>query len=171
MMFTEKEIMAYRNIKAPDDLRKKINQTHKKNHKVLYFISAVAACFVFIMSGIITNNQSNIVINGQKLNESIVFYDTASSYGRNVSSTISVPVEIKVLRSTKVCVSDGFISLDGNNPTKEITIFPYATIWWEIELDETDNVYEMMIFDKKGVNRVILEYENAKITVTKEKEK
>ena len=94
-MFTEKELTVYRNIKAPDELRQKITKTQKKTYKPLYFISAVAACFIFIMSGVILGNQNNIVINGQELKSSIVFYDTASSYGRTVSSSISVPVEIK----------------------------------------------------------------------------
>ena len=107
-MFSEEQLRAYRNIKAPDELRQKIVKKQKMPMKRIYFISAVAACFIFIMSGIIVNNQNNIVINvnGQTLDESIVFYDTSSSYGRTVSSTISVPVEIEVSSDVRVFVPD-----------------------------------------------------------------
>lgn len=170
-MFTKKEIITYRSIKVPDELCKKIAKTQKRSDKKLYFISAVAACFIFIISGFLINNQSNIVINGQHLNESIVFYDTASSYGRNVSSSISVPVEIKASRTTKIKVKQGLLSISSSKPTEEVIISSSSVIWWEIELKDTDNVYEMKISDKKGVEKVTLRYDNAKITVTKEKEK
>ena len=150
-MFTEKELTAYRNIKAPDELRQKITKTQKKTYKRLYFISAVAACFIFIMSGVILGNQNNIVINGQELKSSIVFYDTASRYGRTVSSSISVPVEIKTSRKTKISVSEGLISIDGLEPTKELTISSKEIIWWEIELEDSDNVFEMKISDKNDL--------------------
>lgn len=170
-MFTENEITAYQSIKAPDELRQKITKTRKRSYKALYFISTAAACFIFILAGVIINNQSNIVINGQELESDIVFYDTASSYGRTVSSSISVPVEIKTSRKTTISVLEGFISIDGSEPLKEITISDKAVIWWEIELKDSDNVFEMQISDKTGAEKVTLNYENAKITVTKEKEK
>ena len=59
-MFTKKEIITYRSIKVPDELCKKIAKTQKRSDKKLYFISAVAACFIFIISGFLINNQSNI---------------------------------------------------------------------------------------------------------------
>lgn len=170
-MFTEKEITAYRNIKAPDDLRQKITRTQRKSKKALYIMSAVAACFVILISGFALNNQSRIYINGQELKESVVFYDTASSSGRTVSSTVSVPVEIKTSGNAKVSVSRGFISINGSEASKEAIVSSSEIIWWEIEPGEAENVFEMKISDKKGVKKVTLEYENAKITVTKENEK
>ena len=169
-MFTDKEISAYRNIKAPSDLREKIVSAKKVSNKMVYSISAVAACFIFVTVGFIISNQNYIVINGQKLNKSVTFYDTASSYTRTVSSSISVPVEIKVSRESKVSVSDGFLSIEGFNASKEVEVTSSAIIWWEIELNEADNEFTMKITDKKGVKWVTLKYENAKITVTKEKE-
>ena len=168
-MFNDNQITAYRNIKAPNDLHQRIIKRTKKSYKPLYFISAVAACFIFIISaGIISNNQENIVINGQKLTKSIVFYDT-TSYGRNVSHSISVPVEIETARDTKISVSDGLISIDGSNPQKEISISSSTIIWWEIEISDSKNIFEMKISDKKGANLVTLKYDDAKITVSKEK--
>lgn len=170
-MFTDKEITAYRNIKAPDELRQKIIKPRKKHRKVIYFSSAVAACLVLIVSVFIINNQSSIVVNGQKLNESILYYDTTVSTRRTLSSSISVPIEIKNKHVTKVVVSDGFISAEGFVPSKEIEFTSSKLIWWELEPTEKDNVFEMLISDKKGVEKVTLKYQNTKITVTKEKVK
>lgn len=169
-MFTDKEIAAYRNIKAPIDLCKKITNPKKKQRKVLYFSSAIAACFILVISGfVIMNNQSNIVINGQDLKDSVVVYDTSKTVGRNISSVTSIPIEIKVSDNTKVVVSDGFISVNGSNPSNEIVLSTSETIWWEIDLNNPDNVFEMRISDKKGVEKITLIYENQKITASKEK--
>ena len=168
-MFSEKQIVAYRNIKAPDELRNKITNSSKKKIKTLHFISAIAACLILI-SSIILNNQNAIIINGQKLNDTIVFYDTSSSNIRTVSHSISVPIEIKTYTNTKISVSNGYLSINGSNPKSEIEIDSSKVIWWEIELERSENVFEMKISDKKGVKLVTLKYDNAKITVTKEKE-
>ncbi len=171
-MFTDKEINAYRDIKAPSDLCKKIKNAQKKSKRLLYSITVVAACFVFMITGVFINSQSNnIVVNGQKLKSSVEFYDTTSSLGRTVSSVISVPVEIKVSRSTNISVEEGLISIDGGNSTKEIDISDDTMFWWEVEPSGENQVFEMLITDKKGVQKITLEYKNAKITVTKEKEK
>ncbi len=170
-MFTDEQIKAYHNIKAPDELRKKIVK-QKSNKKWLSTIAVAAACFIFMITGILINSQhNNIVVNGQQLKGSIEFYDTAPILERTVSSVVSIPVEIEVSQNTTISVDRGVISIDGCNPTKEIDISDSATIWWEFEPTKDNNVFEMLISNKKGVQKVTLEYENAKITVTKEKEK
>ncbi len=170
-MFTDKEIAVYRNIKAPADLCQKITKPRKKTKRILYLTGTIAACFILIISGFVINNKSNIVINGQQLKDSIVFYDTSLSSGRSISSSMSVPIEINASHETKVVVSHGFISFNGSNPSKELVITSSETLWWELDLSETDEVFEMYISDKKGVEKINLKYENTKVTVTKEKAK
>lgn len=168
-MFTDEEIQVYRSVKAPVNLREKITKPRKKPRKIFYFSSIGVACFILIIFGFVINNQSNIVVNGQILNDSIVFYDTSVSKSRAVSSKVSIPIEINALHSTEVSVSQGLISLEGSNPSKEIVISSSSTIWWEITPSETDNLFEMRISNNKGVEKVTLKYENTKITATKEK--
>ncbi len=170
-MFTDKEIAVYQSIKAPADLCQKIAKPKRKTRKTLYLTGTIAACFILVISGFVINNKSNIVINGQQLKDSIVYYDNSLSYGRSISTSMSVPIEINALTETKVVVSHGFISINGSNPSKELIIDSSQTLWWELDLSETDNVFEMNISDKKGVEKVILKYENTKVTVTKEKVK
>ena len=85
-MFTDKEIIAYHNIKAPDGLRERVLKIQKKSKNSLRFVAAVAACFVFIISGffIISIKQSNIVVNGQKLTGTVEFYDTTSAFAERL---------------------------------------------------------------------------------------
>ena len=127
--------------------------------------------FIIISGIIINNNQSGIIINGQKLTNSVIFYDKASASGRTRSSSVSVPLEIKASGKTEIAVSAGLISIKGSIPKKEITISSDETIWWEFEPDEEKCVFEMRISDKSGAKKVTLEYDNAKITATKENEK
>ena len=171
-MFTEEEVKLYHSIKAPEELRQKIITPRKNNKKIISFITIAAACFVLIVSGFLINNgKTEIIINGQLLEDSVVFYDTASMGGRNISSSVSIPIELKIKSNTIISVSEGLISLNGSNPTKEIEISSHCTVWWEIEPHKADGIFEMKIQDKKGVKTVTLKYENGKITTTKENEK
>lgn len=170
-MFTDREVDSYRNLKAPDSLRQKITGSHKSYKKTIGFITAVAACFVLIISGIAINNQGNIVVNGQKLNDSVEFYCVASAMEKSVSSTVIVPIQFNVRDDTKILVLDGKISIDGSDSSKEMTITSPKEILWEVEPQEAQCEFEMFITDKKGVQKVTLQYDNTKVTVTKEKEK
>lgn len=168
-MFTDKQITVYRNIKAPADLCQKITKPNKRSNKIFYLAGTLAACFLLLITGFFINSKSNIVINvnGQQLTDSIVFSDNSLSNSRSVSPTTSIPIEINVSDETKVIVSEGFISVDGSNPSNELVITSSKTIWWEVDVSETIDS-EMLISDKKGVEKINLKYENTKITITKE---
>ena len=167
-MFTDEEINAYRNITAPDGLYKKIILRQKRPQKVLYMIAAVAACFILVISTVLVNAQNSIIINGQKLRDSVEFYVSTLSLERTVSSAISVPIEVKTSDKTKISVDEGIIRTEGISPSKEIEIASSAVLWWEIEPDKENGEFKMTISSKKGVQKVSLKYENAKIKVTKE---
>lgn len=170
-MFTDEQLMAYRSVKAPESLRQNIIGKRKSNKSVISIITAMAACFVLIISGIaINNNQSNIVVNGQKLNSSVEYYCVASAKEKSVSSTVAVPIQFNVNRDTKISVSSGTIRIDGD-ASSEVVINSPKEITWEVEPQGTQCSFEMLITDKKGVQKVTLEYNNAKVTLTKEKEK
>ncbi len=170
-MFAEKEIIAYRNIKAPDALREKIIARPKSYKKTISFIATIAACLVLIISGMVINNQSNIVVNGQKLNDSVEFYYVATAMERTVNSTVVVPIQVKAWRDTKISVLSGTISLENLDQTQEVNISSPKEILWKIEPQDAQGEFEMLIEDKKGVKKVTLKYDNTKVTVTKEKEK
>ena len=170
-MFTDEEINTYRNITAPDGLYKKIISRQKKPQKILYMIAGMAACFILIISSVLMNAQSSIIINGEKLRDSVEFYADTLSLKRTVSSAISVPIELKTSDKTKIFVDYGLILTEGCSPSKEIEITSSAVVWWEIEPEQDVQEFEMTISNEKGVQKVSLKYENDKIKVTKEQEK
>ena len=173
-MFTDKEISAYRNIKAPDSLRQKIisEKSSRKNLKIITgCIATVAACFVIILSSVIISQNSKIIVNGQQLHNSVEISCLSRTVERGTSFSISVPIQLKVKQPTKISVPDGTISINGGKQSKEITITSAKEILWEIAFEEAQGEFEMFITDNKGVQKVTLKYDNTKITVIKEKEK
>ncbi|MBR5295560.1 MAG: hypothetical protein IKU24_03100, partial [Clostridia bacterium] len=90
MMFTEKELSCYRSIKAPEDMLFKIKRKQKLSY-IPVRVLAAAAVFIFLLSGIYFYSAPNadIIVNGQALQESIVFYDTMPVMERGASSKIS----------------------------------------------------------------------------------
>ena len=173
-MFTDKETSAYRSIKAPDSLRKKIigeKSGHKKAKIIIGCIATIAACFVLIISSTIISQHSEIVINGQKLNNSVEFSCLSRALERVTDFSVSVPVQLNVKQTTKISVLDGTISINGEEQSKEIIIMSPKEILWKITPEEAQCKFEMFITDNKGVQKVTLKYDNTKITVTKEKEK
>lgn len=171
-MFSDKEMKAYRGIKAPEELYRSIVGTKRKERNTLRIITALAACLVLIVTSVfIFKGKSNIIVNGQPLDGRIVFYDTATAKARSVSSAISVPIEIKAEGKTEISVLHGHVLVDGNEPSKDITISSAETLRWEITPTDGDDVYEMRITDKKGTSIISLRYNDTKITVTKEKAK
>lgn len=167
-MFSDEEKNLYRSITAPDGLYQKIIAKQRKPKKALYAIAAMAACLVLIVSGVIMNTPSSIVVNGQKLKDSVEFYVATSTLERTVSSTISVPVELDVNCKTEISVNDGLIRIEGGEPSKKIEINSSDLLWWEIEPKRSAQEFEMLISSQKGVQKVSLKYENAKIKVTRE---
>ena len=171
-MFTDNEIKAYQSIKAPAELYEKISKTQKSPNITLRIITTVAACFILIISSVfIFKGENNIIVNGQPLTDSVVFYNTASAKARSISSAILVPVEIKAKATTKVTALQGTLSVDGGKAQNQITITSDKTLWWEITPKTYEQVFKLQISDKKGVYTVTLKNENTKITVTKEKVK
>lgn len=172
-MFTEEEILAYRNIKAPDSLRQKIigKEKNHKSAKIIGFITAVAACFAVIITGIVISHQSKIVVNGQNLTDSVEFYYAAPASERSASHSVTVPIQFDVRETTKISVSDGKIGIKGSPLSKDITITSPKEVLWEVEPDSAQCEFEMIITNKKGVQKVTLKYDNTKITITKENTK
>ena len=168
-MFTEKELSCYQSIKAPEDLLLKIKRKQKISN-IPARILAAAAVFLFLLSGIYfySAGESDIIVNGQVLQESIVFYDTMPAMERNFSSKISFPIEIHPARKTRISVTKGSLSIDGVSFEKEVTISSDTTLWWELEKEE-ETLFTMELSDEKGIQEVTLKYENGKIIVTKEK--
>jgi len=90
-MFTDEEKRAYHNIKAPDTLYQRITAKSKTPRRVWYGLAAMAASLLLIVTSVVMQGQSDIIVNGRKLTDSVEFYVATAGMERSVSSAVSVP--------------------------------------------------------------------------------
>jgi hypothetical protein len=173
MMFSNRQKEAYRSICVPDGLYARIVEKEQpKRLKLLPLVSGLAACMalVVVLGLLWQPGGSSIILNGQKLEDEIVFYDISPASDVRSSPLFSVPVELKLTRSSKITVSHGSMTVEGGEPVTELNANHSVTIWWQIERSEEMPVCEMEIQDNKSTTLITLNYNNAEITA-KKKEK
>ena len=169
-MFKEKEIQAYRAIGAPQELYAKVMESQPTRRlRLMPMVSSLAACLVLVvvLGLFLRSNGPKIVLNGQALEDTIVFYDISPASDVRSSPEFSVPVELKLTRKAEITVSHGYMTVDGGNPSTSLTADDAVTVWWRIERSEVMPVCEMEICDSKGTTLITLNYNNAEITATK----
>ena len=170
MMFNQREIESYKNIKAPSELYQKVVLAKKKNNLwILPTLSTVAACFVMViaLSFFFKGEGPDIILNGQSLESSIVYYDVAPASQMRSAAVLHVPMKVDVSCDTEISVSAGQITVNNSNPCKTVTVTDSSNLQWEIPHDELNNECVIKMQDKNGTTIVTLKYNNTKITVTK----
>jgi len=138
-VFSQNQLDAYKNIKAPDELFDKIKST-KPRKKPLYLIpvaASLAACFVILFCTVFLQSKDykpNVLVNGQKLDSSVVFYDVspADLMESRTMPKLSVPVFIEAQEKTEITVSEGVVKSD-DLQKETVTIHNASTVYWEIE--------------------------------------
>lgn len=168
-MFSNDQKEAYRNIQAPEELYQKVVESKQPRRlKLVPLLSGLAACLalVVVLGLFLRPGGPEIVLNGQKLEDIIVFYDISPTDVRS-SPLFSVPVELELPRKAEITVSHGSMTVDGGAPVTSLTASSSVTVWWQIERSEVMPVCEMVIRDSKGTTLITLNYNNAEITATK----
>lgn len=153
-MFDEKQINAYKKIKAPDRLYKRLN---KKNLFPVKTLSVVAACLVCVLmiSGYFEFRKSEIKINGQIVDNTIVVSDNKVR-----SMEIEIPFEIKkVNKKTEITVSEGSMAFNGKTHGGTVIIEDDTDVIWYVERDKLP--CEISISDRNRVEKFTLIYENS----------
>ena len=169
-MFSNDQKEAYRSIHAPTALYEKVAEgKHPLRGKAVWPLGAVAACLalVVVLGLFLRPMGPEIVLNGQRLEDTIVFYDISPASDVRSSPLFCVPVELELNRKTEITVSHGYMTVDGGAPTTSLTVSDAVTVWWQIERGDVMPVCEMEICDSKGTTLVTLNYNNAEITATK----
>lgn len=170
-MFAEKEKNAYRKITAPDSLRQKIigrPQHSQRKKAALGLIAAVAACFVLFLSGMFMNPSGNILINGQRLDDRIEISCLAPAAERSSDPSVTVPIRLNVRKATVISASDGWLHVTGADPAREVTVSSPTEFIWEVTPQTDPYEYQLLITNQKGVQKVTLKYDSAKMIITKE---
>lgn len=161
-MFNKTQLDAYNSIKAPDELYEKVVNAKPKKSKIylIPLVSSLAACIVLIFSIAAFGNyfEPNIVLNGQQLSDSVVFYDIspANTFDMRSSPVLSLPVEMELEEETSVSVSNGFIILDTGERVKSTDLKGQVAFVWEIERQDEFPEAKMTLKSSKGNAAVTL---------------
>lgn len=186
-MFQEKEIKAYQNLKAPDSIYNRVQESvlsqsiDEKAHenkiirmRVIRVISTIAACLILVVGiGFMNRNDSvKIVLNGQNLETKVLFYDISPASDLRSSPIFSVPLELDIHAETKLSVSYGMMRFSEDEVTVNKTVNQPVTLWWELpRSSEEIPECEMVLEDKNGVIKITLTYNSADKTITATKRK
>ena len=169
-MFTEQQRSVYQSIQAPPELREKILGKKKTNRKIpAYIVTAVAACLVLAM-GIgmfLPGGDIGVICNGQKLENSIVYYDLATAYETRGATQISVPVELELSEKSEISVTKGSLIREGEDVGEHLTAASKVSLMWQLPRGEENFCCEMTVTGEEEVTTITLNYENSKITITK----
>ena len=172
-MFKEQQLNTYRSICAPEELYDKVMAAQKPQwHWQKYATGLAAACLVLALGAgfFFRGGSPDIIVNGQSLESSVVYYDLSPAADMRTSPVLTVPVELELPRNAKVTVTEGQLSLDGLGGGKTLIASASVTLLWEIPREEETLSCEMYIDDGKAVTTLTLTYEESKITITKKGE-
>ena len=138
-MFSQNQLDAYKNIKAPAELYAKIKDA-KPRKKPLYLIpiaASLAACLVILFCSVFAQSKAympGVLVNGQKLESSVMFYDVspADIMESRTTPKLQVPIQLNIQEKTEITVTEGLVKFE-NVQNETITIDKSSTVYWEIE--------------------------------------
>ncbi len=172
-MFRKQELDAYQKIAAPDELYAKImdvsTQPRRGTHRyMLRLAGAIAACLVlFVTVGFWpTGHAPGIILNGEKLETSLSFYNSIPAAYTRELPVLSLPLELDIQSTTEVTVSHGCLLPDDGVPTERLTLDRPAELCWEIPQTSDTAACEMKLSDENGVTRITLTYDHAANSIT-----
>ena len=170
-MFKEQELNTYRSITAPQELYSKVMAAKKpKVRWPRYVAGLVAACLVLMM-GIgffFRGGEPGIMINGQTLENSMVYYDLAPASEQRSSGWLTIPVELELSGRSRITVTQGQLTLGEKEPSQQVAASGSVTLLWEIPRGAA--MCEMHIDGGKTVTTLTLENEEEQIIITKKGE-
>lgn len=154
-MFEKHEAEAYINIKAPSELKNRIQcsiENRRRNivkQNVAWICAAACIMLMFLSVGFQGNGGVSVFVNGSNLSEQAVILSdasntvmAASSMVRSAEPHIQIPLEIHVEKEAYIKVSQGVLQeADGTvlNDQESETIF--GTDQTEVKLKEDQLVY------------------------------
>ena len=162
-MFDKKQMDAYSNIKAPDELFEKVVNAKPKKSKVylIPLVSSLAACLILIFGVAVffsSGFNPNVTFNGQSLTDTVVFYDISpiSAMDMRSSPMLCVPIELTLDDETDVLISEGILILENGERVQQGTFEGNVTLMWEIERTGDFPESKMSLTSEKGSKEITL---------------
>jgi len=162
-MFDKKQMDAYSNIKAPDELFEKVENAKPKKSKVylIPLVSSLAACLILIFGVAVffsSGFNPNVTFNGQSLTDTVVFYDISpiSAMDMRSSPMLCVPIELTLDDEPVVLISEGILILENGERVQQGTFEGNVTLMWEIERTGDFPESKMALTSEKGSKEITL---------------
>lgn len=117
-MFKEKDIDAFKSIKAPKELKIEIESTLSKKKKETYSkrILSLAASFAIIISVLafshLSSNKVSLSYGNKVITEKALSLSVASPFSLQRSADLSFSFDIKADKGTEISVSSGLLSTE-----------------------------------------------------------
>ena len=170
-MFYDKDIEKFRSIKAPEELKIKIEKElslrEKKKTVTLKQISAFAACFAVIFSFLLfsslSDSKPSLMYRGAKIStEALCIEINTPSIARAAISS-GIPFEIKVTEETTLSVSKGGLLKEGNSKrTEKLILSDKGTVTVYLVLDGESLPVTLTAETEKETLIYVLSYNEAK---------
>lgn len=139
-MFSKSQLDAYKNMKAPDELRDKVINAKPRKHNIYWLPLAIsfAACLVLIFSVAVRSKEftPTITVFGEELSSSVTFNGTTAAVSARKAPVVAVPVTIDAETKTEIKVSSGSILVKDSVYEASATIDSYTELIWEVPLEE-----------------------------------
>ncbi len=185
-MFDSKEIAAYRNISAPNDLRDRVLSScgsfapkKRDSRALIRHLSSLAACFVLaaVLVMLVVQDLSTVsvsVSNDELIKEQTVVYAPNDGIqGYSVARTSETKVELTLDGHAELSVSNGMLNIYGAaNDDKllytgtDCSVHGKTLVCWVVGADDQTTTYEMTVRSAFKTEKIILTYEASDDTWT-----
>ena len=165
-MFSEKQVSAYRAIRAPEELRERVvckARENVGNRSVNWAIRLAPLCAAFLLIlGLVfflpQKPQISVLLDGNEVNGSLEWSSASRGVERSVSS-ISLPFEVHGEKETVISVSQGFLITEDEGLQTSLSFHGEISFFWELREGVTEA--EMEISCGKELRRIALNYDDA----------
>ncbi len=181
-MFDEKEIDAYKSIKAPYTLRDSVMAAYDLDYTPKHILSlgqmrvaaSFAACVILIVTfsvfALKGSNEFSASFNGAVLSEEnislAINQPTFTVADARSLSTVAVPLKLDIHKDTRITVNNGILQVTKDKTGEvlsDVTEFNTdsdVTIYWEVIINEAVSSYEMTASDKKNEYVITLAFDD-----------
>lgn len=154
-MFEQSKIEAYRQTKAPHELKERVLETYQTKSVVstnlsLYkTLSAVAACLILILSGTAFGNRSDVSIrlNGEMLSAQPMVVAEANadavamqglamaSMERSMPSEMCIPLTVETTQETTITISNGAMHIFASDSGELLYVGTAYTVYEAVSVE------------------------------------
>ena len=162
-MFSEEQVKAYKNIKAPDEMRQRVLNsvgTKKKSSHAVYRYSSVAACLAVIIAiSLVFGSMGGMSVytGGQEITENgVPVYSAVSAMSARGMTGINLETELR--GKTVISSSDGNVYVYNENGeiSDGETEGGKVTVIWDIVPTDTEKTYVLTFENSRGATEITL---------------